>query len=36
MEATRIIGLVSTAVIVGFLAFAFRRALQERRDKRPD
>jgi hypothetical protein len=36
MDATRIIGLLSTVVIVGFLIFALRLGLREKRDKRPD
>jgi hypothetical protein len=36
MDATQIIGLISTVVIVGFLVFGLRRGLREKRDKRPD
>jgi len=36
IETTRIIGLIGTVVIIVFLAFAFRKGLREKRDKRPD
>jgi len=36
MDATQIIGLISTVVIVGFLVFGLRRGLREKRDKLPD
>jgi hypothetical protein len=36
MDATKIIGLLSTVFIVGFLVFALRRGLRDKPDKRPD